>query len=1143
VSGLESLVAAAARSLEPLAEALDDASALEQLLADLGWELTVEPDDLDTVRTLLPVLEALGDLPGLLDDLGGSPAERAAALVELTELTSEVSEAVAALATLTQADVAGLPRYLSASETWSDLAAALPDHLLATELDRTAPAVFGVLRLLGLLGTQHTGRSERYRFRWDQLGAVLADPAGVIRDGAQWGDGFRSWPLQQELGRGLARLGAPVRIRPLQPDVAEAIAGGPVESPAGFESEVALFHGVTPGGAASHLGFLFACSDDGGGTIYVGNLASGERAEPLPLNGTWTLTTTGALNGCATLGVRIQPSGVSLVGGDAALGAAVALAATPDEPWLLFGSADGTRVELDGMRVELGVGGATDDAEAYLLAGIDEGAFRFVLDLGVADAFLRGVIGAPPAITAGGELRWGTSSGFGLSGGVGLEVTLPLDKDVGPLHVVSLRIALGASGDGARLEITSVADLTLGPLLGTVEGIGAALELAPAPNGDQPGGLDAQVAFVPPTRIGLELDLEAASGGGYISIDPEAGRYVGALELDFVEIGLAAIVVVDTELPGDPDGWALFCSLSLTFPSLPLGFGFFLSGVGGIVCLNRTMDAEALAGGLKSGAVDAILFPDDPLADAPLIVSQLDGWFPLAEGSFVFGVAATITWGAPKALVTGEVGVVLTFPELDIALLGSVSMALPDEETALIELHMDALGVIDVSEQTVMVTASLYDSTLLHTISLSGDMALYARLGADPYFLLSVGGYNPHFRLPGDLPAAVTDLRRMRAEVTISEDVWYALEAYVAVTSNTLQFGAEASLEASAKFLLTTYTALGEVGFDVLLVFSPFAFIVDFHASVAVTAGDGDKELLAVSLAAHLEGPKPWYATGTASFDFFGLDVSFDVEVGGAADAEARPVISVLEEVVAALDEPSAWRGTVPVGADANPVTLAEEDVPEGEVWVRPNAELEALQSAAPLDRSLDRYGVYSIEGPTSLAVTAVGIEGAATIGRPTWETVLDWFAPAQYDDMTRTEKLAAPSYEQMAAGVRFGTASVSIDAAQATSVAPVYERRVIDEDDTRALDAQRLSGWWGAATAALGLEPGVKTGTRTVSAPSFAVGATTWQTVDATTGVAAGAAGTYRTALGELRDAVAADSSARASLRLAPSHAVQEGS
>src|SRR4029079_4453367 len=97
------------------------------------------------------------------------------------------------------------------------------------------------------------------------------------------------------------------------------------------------------------------------------------------------------------------------------------------------------------------------------------------------------------------------------------------------------------------------------------------------------------------------------------------------------------------------------------------------------------------------GAVDAILFPDDVLGATDSIVAGLDAWFPAAEGSSVFGVAATITWGTRKTLVTGELGVMVCVPELEIAVLGSVAMALPDEAEALLDLHMDAVGVIDVA--------------------------------------------------------------------------------------------------------------------------------------------------------------------------------------------------------------------------------------------------------------------------------------------------------------------------------------------------------------------------------------------------------------------------------------------------------------
>jgi hypothetical protein len=118
----------------------------------------------------------------------------------------------------------------------------------------------------------------------------------------------------------------------------------------------------------------------------------------------------------------------------------------------------------------------------------------------------------------------------------------------------------------------------------------------------------------------------------------------------------------------------------------------------------------------------------------------------------------------------------------------------------------------------------------------------------------------------------------------------------------------------------------------------------------------------------------------------------------------------------------------------------------------------------------------------------------------------------------------------------------VSIDAAQATSLLPVYERRVIDEDDTQILEAKPLAGSWTAATAGLALAPGAKLASRTVTSTSFAVGPTTWQTLDATTGVAVGSAGTYRAALTALDGALAADPTARASLRIAPSSAAKVG-
>ena len=126
------------------------------------------------------------------------------------------------------------------------------------------------------------------------------------------------------------------------------------------------------------------------------------------------------------------------------------------------------------------------------------------------------------------------------------------------------------------------------------------------------------------------------------------------------------------------------------------------------------------------------------------------------------------------------------------------------------------------------------------------------------------------------------------------------------------------------------------------------------------------------------------------------LTYSFEVEVGGAARAVAPPRTNVLDAVLAALAAPASWRGTLPAGADANGVTLAADALPEGEAWVRPGGEVEARQTAAPLDRTLDHYGIYAIDGPARLDVEGAGLGvGDSAVEGVEWETVLDWFAPA----------------------------------------------------------------------------------------------------------------------------------------------------
>ena len=287
---------------------------------------------------------------------------------------------------------------------------------------------------------------------------------------------------------------------------------------------------------------------------------------------------------------------------------------------------------------------------------------------------------------------------------------------------------------------------------------------------------------------------------------------------------------------------------------------------------------------------------------------------------------------------------------------------------------MDTIGVIDTSEQsTVWSRRASTTRRCSQTIHLSGDMPRCTPASADPFFLLSIGGYHPAFQPPGGLPASVYDLDRMRAEVAICEDVWFALEAYVAITSNTLQFGAQAYLEASAKFLTVTYTARGEVSFDVLLVFSPFSFIADFDAGVAITAGAATRAPRRLPRRAP-RGPEAVVRHRPCALHVLRHRRVVRVRGRRLAPAEAPPTENVLELVAEALRTPSAWRAVAP-RRDARRARRGAGGRGRGLGVAR--LELEAVQTVAPLERELDHYGIYEIDGPRRSRSTAAGIEGA----------------------------------------------------------------------------------------------------------------------------------------------------------------------
>ena len=120
---------------------------------------------------------------------------------------------------------------------------------------------------------------------------------------------------------------------------------------------------------------------------------------------------------------------------------------------------------------------------------------------------------------------------------------------------------------------------------------------------------------------------------------------------------------------------------------------------------------------------------------------------PVAPGRFVFAPMVKIAWG--KSILLIEVGLAVELPSpLRLAILGKVHLLLPPtgndaqkKPDKAVEIHLDVLGILDLDRNEISVDAVLYDSRLA-IFPITGGMALRIKWGADPMFLLAIGGFN-----------------------------------------------------------------------------------------------------------------------------------------------------------------------------------------------------------------------------------------------------------------------------------------------------------------------------------------------------------------------------------------------------------------
>ena len=632
------------------------------------------------------------------------------------------------------------------------------------------------------------------------------------------------------------------------------------------------------------------------------------------------------------------------------------------------------------------------------------------------------VHGAGLVLKNGKPLNLGSSPAGGLLPGV------TVDK----LEVSGSPLDSGLVVD-AELSTTG----SIGPFTATLQQVGAHARLAVAPSGG--GAVAGDLTLRPPSGIGLSVDAQGViSGGGLLFHDATQNVYGGAMKLSISDaFTVTAFGLIATRMPDGSPGYSLIVFVTAEdFRPIPLGMGFTLLGVGGMVAYNRTFDQDVLRAGMQNDTLKALLFPRDPVTNAQTIIRSLAAAFPAKRGSYLLGVLARIGWFTPT-LITLDLALILEFgARRRLLVLGRVSALLPSPDNDLVRINLDSIGVLDFDQNTASIDAMLVDSRLAKKFVLTGAAALRAGWGSGPHqgFVLAVGGFNPHFAPPAGVPP----LARVAIALCSGNNPRLTCEAYFAITANTIQFGANASLYAEAY----SFSISGDIGFDVLITRAPLHFIADYHASVQLKYGSHN--LFKVSVDGSLEGPRPLRVSGKATFEIFWCDFSvrFDKKLVDGDPPPPPPAVDVLAELNRALSTAQSWSTQAP--ANQSHGVALRKLAPGTALVLDPLGRLAIKQDVVPLDtgRDIDIFGGAPVAGVKRFAIAAVlnafDLTQVTMLQAP--------FAPAQFFKMSDDDKIASPSFTQMDAGLVVGNDdAVTIDAAQLVAAPLEYDSIIID--------------------------------------------------------------------------------------------------
>jgi hypothetical protein len=600
------------------------------------------------------------------------------------------------------------------------------------------------------------------------------------------------------------------------------------------------------------------------------------------------------------------------------------------------------------------------------------------------------------------NLGYSIKEGFRIEGDYSVQIPINTDIDIKAVKFKNINLELGSGNLRnliADLKTNFVADFHGVTIAFSEMGFGIDFNYLD-PDGSF-GDLDITPHFKFPDGIAIAIDTSAVKGAGILKWNKEKEEFLGAVELNILELCSAnAMILFNMKMPDGSKGFSFMGALSVFFTGgIQIGMGFSITAIGGSLGINRRIDQDKLINAVRNGSLSSILFVKDLEKNLDLVLSQASTYYPIKKDQLFFGFLTQITWGE---IVKADLGLFIQAPDpVVIIIAGSIKVSLADKLENLLSLNVQFLGSIDFSKG-LSFDAALVDSHIVG-ITFHGSMAfrLYWA-GETKGFLFSVGGFHPQYKPEADFNVSNMNRLGMKLNYSILK---LSLESYFAITSNTVQFGAKITLQIG----WSKFGIYGYLYFNALFQFKPFMFMFDVGAGLAVKLGK--LTLFSISVNFALSGPAPWNAKGKASFKFIiTYNIEFNVTWGKKQDASNRIYIDIMPLYIKSLNDNSNWKIKSTDLTD-NLVNFTQNE--SLKLVLQPSDTLSFIQNAVPLNQKMERYGEAYPNDIESLKIKSIKISGQEV----NYSTTQSSFAPTLIREYTDEEKIAAPSYQKMQAG------------------------------------------------------------------------------------------------------------------------------